>query len=237
MFNLKKLFICLLAIIVSQTAFVQDTSKVIISSVKQNEQDLKSRICQYPQFVPGKAIFKNGTVTETKLNYSYFTNNILFINPKGDTLELSQADNFNAIIIGTDTFRYYKKKFFQQLTHYSTCNLFIGRSLKYNGSEKKGAYGSYSATTAVTTYNSFTANLGSGYMKLLPDENALYIFQDDYYFSGKFNQFYPATKKGVYELFSKNQKQLKDFLRENKIDFDKKEDLEKLIAFAQTILK
>ena len=237
MLNLKKLFICLSVIIVSQTAFAQDTSKVIINPAKQNEQDLKSRIYQYPQFVPGKAIFKNGTVTEAKFNYSYFTNNILFINLKGDTLELSQADNFSAIVIGSDTFRFYKKEFLQQLTHYSNCNLFLRRSLKYNGSEKKGAYGGYSTTTAVTSYSSLNVNVGSGYMKLLPDENALYIFQDDYYFSGKFNQFYPATKKGMYELFSKNEKQIKNFIEENKIDFDKKEDLEKLTAFAQTVLK
>jgi hypothetical protein len=38
-------------------------------------------------------------------------------------------------------------------------------------------------------------------------------------------------------LFSKNQKQAKEFLETNKINFDKKEDLEKLLEYARSILK
>jgi hypothetical protein len=55
--------------------------------------------------------------------------------------------------------------------------------------------------------------------------------------SGRYGKFYPASKKGVYELFSKNQKQVREFLETNKIDFNKKEDLEKLLNYARTVLK
>jgi hypothetical protein len=237
MFYPKKIFICLSAIIVSQKAFVQDTSRVTINPVKQNEQDLKRRILQYPQFVPGRAIFKNGTVTEAKLNYSYFTNNILFISPKGDTLELSQGDNFSNIVIGVDTFRYYQQQFVQQLSHHPVYNLFLKRSLDYNGTEKKGAYGSYSGTSAIRSYNQLTVNEGSIVAKLSPDENIVYVFNDDYFFSGRFGRFYPATKKGVYELFDKHEKELKDFVEKNKINLNKKEDLYKVLDFALTILQ
>jgi hypothetical protein len=65
----------------------------------------------------------------------------------------------------------------------------------------------------------------------------MFVFENSYYLSGRYGKFYPASKKGVYELFSKNQKQIREFLETNKIDFNKKEDLEKLLNYARTVLK
>ena len=65
----------------------------------------------------------------------------------------------------------------------------------------------------------------------------MYVFREAYFLSGRFGQFYPATKKGFYELFPKNQKQIKEFLEKNEINFSKKDDLEKLLEYARTFLK
>jgi hypothetical protein len=230
----KKLFFFWLASV--QIAQAQENNAVVINPVKQNEQDLINKMYQYPQFVPGKAFYKNKTVAESKFNYSYLTNKILFINPKGDTLELSRGEEFSCIVISADTFRYYNKEFIQQLSHYSAYNLFLKRSLKYNGTEKKGAYNSYSGTAASSSYQNLNTGYGAGYVKLTPDENIMYVFSDYYYISGKFGRFYFADKKDIHELFSKKQNQLKDFLEKNKINFNKKEDLEKLLDFARTVL-
>jgi hypothetical protein len=234
---MKKVMSCWLATILFNVAFTQDSSKVIINAIKQNEQELSNRMYQYSQFVPGKAFFETGSLTESKFNYSYLTNKILFINAKGDTLELAHGENFKAIVIGVDTFCYYQQQFLQQLTHYPVYNLFLKRSLRYNGIQKKGAYGSYSETSSVTSYNSLDVNKESIFTKLTPDENLVYLFTDDYFFSGRYNQFYPATKKGVHELFSKNEKQFKGFFEENKINLNKLEDLHKILDFALTILQ
>lgn len=234
---MKKVFVCLYAIFVLQIAFAQDTNKVIVNPVNQNEQNLKDKMYKYPQFLVGQAIFRNGTVTEAKLNYSYMSNTILFIDPKGDTLELSQAENFSAIVIAADTFRYYKKDFIQQLTNYASCNLYLRRYLKFNGTEKKGAYGTYSRTTSSTSYTNVTPTEGGGYLTLTPDELRSYIFYDDYFFTKENGEVYPATKKGINDLFSKNQKALKAFLEQNPINFNKREDLDKVLAFALSVFK
>jgi hypothetical protein len=233
---MKKLLVCFFVIVVSQIAIAQDANTVVVNPLKQNEQEVRSKIYQYPEFVVGQAIYKNETVTQARLNYNYFTNNILFINPKGDTLELSEGENFSAIAIGADTFRYYKKQFLLQLTHNTVYNLLLKRSLKFNGTEKKGAYDTYSSTAASTSYNNIQVQ-GVGIVKLTPDENSLYTFTDEYFFAGRFGQFYPATKKGIHDLFSKNEKQLKEFLDENKINLTKKEDLDKVLEFALKTLK
>lgn len=234
---MKKFLICVSAIFSSLITFSQDSTRVVVNPANQNEKEFQSRIFQYRQFVPGRAIYNNGTETESNLNYSYLTNNIHFISPKGDTLELSQGENFSAIVISSDTFRYYKKQFLQQITHNPTFNLLLKRSLTYSGSEKKGAYGTYSSTSASTSISTIHTNEGMGYTKLSTDENAVFVFQDDYFFAGKFGQVYPANKKGLHDFFGKNEKQLKDFMESNQINLSKKEDLQKVLDFALTVLK
>lgn len=234
---MKRFLICVLVIFNSLITFGQDSTRVIINAANQNEQELKNKMFQYRQFVPGSAIYNNGTVTESKLNYSYLTNNIHFISPKGDTLELSQGENFSAIVISSDTFRYYKKQFLQQLTHNPTINLLLKRSLVYSGSEKKGAYGTYSSTASSSSITTMRSNDGVGYTKLSPDENAVFVFQDDYFFIGKFGQVYPANKKGLHDFFGKNERQLKEFMESNQINLSKKEDLQKVLEFALATLK
>lgn len=233
---MKKIINCWLAIIVSNTAFTQDSSMVIINAAKQNQQELTNKMYKYSRFLPGKAFFKTGPFTESTFNYSYLTNMVLFINPKGDTLELAHGENFSEIVIGVDTFYFYQQQFLQKLTHNPLYNLFLKRSLRYNGVQKKGAYDSYSETSSSTSYNSLNLNEESVLTKLTPDENIVFLFNNDYFFSGKYNQFFPATKKGVRDFFSKKEKQYKDFFDKNKINLNTEEDLYKLLDLALSIL-
>lgn len=236
--SMRKLLICCFCLFLLHNGNTQDNDKtVVINPAKQNESELIRKMYRYPQFLEGKAHHKNGGVTDSRFNYNYLTNLILFISPKGDTLELAHGEDFDKITIGVDTFCFSNKEFIQQLTHSFAYNLYVKTFLRYNGREKKGAYGAYSSTSASSSVSEMYVSSGPGYGKLTTDENIVYSFDRTYYLSGKFGKFYPASKKGVYELFSKNQKQAKEFLETNKIDFNKKEDLEKLLDYARTILK
>jgi len=234
---MKKLLICWITIFIFYEGWTQDKNTVVINPAKQNESELFIRMYRYSEFVEGKAFYKTGGITESRFNYNYITNRMLFINPKGDTLELANGEDFDKITIMTDTFCYYNKQFIQQLTHYPSYNLFLKTSLRYNGREKKGAYGGYSGTSATTSITDMYVSVGAGVAKLTSDENIMYTFNHFYYLAGKYGSFYPANKKGFYELLSKNQKEAKEFLQVNKIDFGKREDLEKLLTYAHTLLK
>jgi hypothetical protein len=192
---------------------------------------------RYPQFAEGTAYFKNGNVNEAKFNYNYLNNRILFISPRGDTLELAHGEEFDRIVIQSDTFRYYEKEFIQQVTHDSLYNLYVKNSLRYNGRERKAAYGGYSGTAASSSLSHIYPGVGAGVISLSADENIKYGFRVYYYLSGKFGRFYPATKKGFYDLFPKYQREIKSFVEEKEIDFGKKEDVEKLLQFVKGLLR
>lgn len=223
-------------ILLFHVGLTQQSNTIIINPTKQNEEELIKRIYQYSGFTKGQAYYRDGNIAYSMLNYNYLTTQIEFIDPKGDTLELIDGNNFVKIVIEADTFCYYNKSFIQQVSHYPTYNLFLKRLLQNNGSEKKGAYDIYSSTTSIGSVNTIVDNRMST-VNLATDENIRYIFKENYYLAGRFGQYYPATKKGALELFGKNEKKLKEFLEKNEINFSKKEDLEKLLEYARTTLK
>lgn len=231
---MKKLYL-LIFVFIGIGARAQEENKIVINEVKGNQEELLSKILRYPQFVTGQAVYLNGDVTEARFNYNYINNQLLFINPKGDTLTLTHGGDFNRIVIQSDTFCYNNKEFIQKVSHFPSYNLFEKRSLQINGSEKKGAYGTYSGTSAITSIN--LVELGNQTIKIASDQNIIYTFKTYYFLSGKFNRFYPASKKGFYDLFAKNGKQLKEFLEKNEIDYSKKEDLEKILEHMRSVVQ
>jgi hypothetical protein len=232
---MRKFFACLSAFFIAVCGWAQENKTIIINPAKGNENELLNNMYQYPQFVTGKAFYKDGGVVEAMFNYNYLTNEIMFIDPKKDTLALALGENFSRITIQNDTFYYHHKEFIQQITHDPSYNLMLKRSIKYSDVEKKGAYGMYSGTTANTSITQI--NTGSSMQNLSADQNIKYSFADSYLVSGRYNQFYPATKKGFYEMLPKNQKEIKSFLEKNEINFSKKEDLEKMLEFVRTLAK
>ncbi len=230
---MKALLVLLVSFAIAMSASSQKNEPIVINQANHNEEELTKNMYRYPQFVAGNAFFKNGAITESKFNYNYLTNRILFINPRGDTLELANGEDFNKVVIQSDTFYYYNKEFIQQVTHDPKYNLFEKIALRYFGKERKGAYGTYSSTTTVSSMGLWTSN--GMPVQLSADENILYNFREHYYVSGRFNQFYPANKKGFYELFPKYQKDIRRFLDKNKINFDKRGDVEKLLEFVRTL--
>jgi hypothetical protein len=231
-----KKFLIVVCAVIWQPVLSQKNEAIVVNPVKQNQDEVLKRMYQYPQFLPGKAIYLNGDVTPSKLNYNYILNQVIFISPAGDTLQLLNGANFSKIVIDVDTFYYYNKVFLQQVTHDSLYNVLKKRSLVNMGSEKKGAYGTYSGNSAITTVSSM--NQGElANIQLPSDENFTFAFKETYYLSGKFGAIYAANKKGANDLFGKKQKELKQFLDNNPIDFNKTEDLQKLMAYARTVLK
>ena len=137
-------------VLFSQVASSQQKETIVVNPVKQNEKEVLDRMYQYPEFVDGRAIYENGDAVTSKLNYNYLQNQVFFINPRGDTLQLTNGADFKMIVINTDTFYFYNKQFIQQVSHYPTYNVLKKRTLQNSGTEKKGAYGTYSSSSAIT---------------------------------------------------------------------------------------
>jgi hypothetical protein len=223
-----------LFILNSLFSFSQEGKTITVNTLEQPTA-LNSTVFLYPDFTAGTIFYKDGGLSEGKLNYNRLTGQVLFLSPPKDTLALAHPETMTRIVIGTDTFSFFKNEFLQKLTHYSGPDLYVKKSLKFIGKEKKGAYGTYSPVSAVNSNSTYTTEDDNLTVYISVDENMIYQEKYNYYFSDGFNNFFPATKSKFYNLFSQYEKQLKTFIDENKLNFNRRADLLRLIEHAVTL--
>ncbi len=203
-----------------------------INSIREDSSDLMSSSYHYPKFMQGVVSFKNQPLASADLNYNYLSGQIIFVTKKGGTLELAKPETLEYIAIGTDTFYYVDKGYVEMVTHYPTINLSKKEIIKFNGKEKKGAYGTYSTTTAASSIN--TVSDENVNQKISIDENTLYATTILYYLADRLNNFLPATRKNFYKVFSKDENKLSEYLKNNSVHYNKKEDLLKILEYMQS---
>ena len=217
------------------TASAEESKTVTVNSMYDGDSELVNHIYKYPYFYSGKVTTKDNAMFSRPLNYNRMTNEILFINTKGDILAMINPEGFENIVIGKDTFYYSANGFVQKITHFSTVNLLIKELLEFEGTEKKGAYGFYSkANSDVKTTNVYSDN-GVKLNDLEIDQNRVYHLKNEYFLSGNNGEILPANKKTFSILFPKYSKELKNYLESNKINFKKGADLDKLFQYLTSL--
>ena len=218
-------------IIIINAADSQTRKTYRINSIKEDSGALMSSAYRYPQFEKGVVSFKNQPLASAELNYNYLSGQILFATPNGEELELAKPETLDYIAIGKDTFYYTDKGYTEKLTHYAGINLFKKEIIKFNGREKKGAYGTYSTTTAASSINTFSDDKTT--QRIPVDENTLYATNTQFYLMQDANNFVPANKKNFYKAFSKDEPKLSDYLKSNPVHYNKEEDVLRLLKYLQ----
>ncbi|HEY0355506.1 MAG TPA: hypothetical protein VGC29_04830 [Flavisolibacter sp.] len=228
------LFLLILAGLMAgaQDSTNQTGKKIVVNSLKDDvRQSLAQDMFKYPDFVAARLVYKDYEVTEARLNYNRYFQQFYFINDKQDTMALARPELFNMFILNKDTFYYHDQSFSYLLTHYPDINLVKSEFISLVGKEKKGLYGTYSAVSSVDNEKTFTNDESQSLRWLKIDENAIYKMKEKIMLKDKYNHFYAASKKNFYNLFSKKEKELKQYFEDHKVNFNKEEDLLKLMEF------
>lgn len=212
----------------------ENISTMTINTLNNESGKLISRSFKYEAFEPGKVIFKDASTAEGKLNYSLLSGKMLFLHPKGDSLELAHPETFKHVIVGIDTFYFYENKYLELITHYPVNNLAINQTITMIGKEKKGAYGTYSGVSASNSNTTYT-NDDQITIYLNIDENAVYKFNNAYFITDKYNNFIPADKKGFYKVFFVHEQEVRNFLKDHPVNFNNLEDLKDLLNYAKSL--
>ena len=191
-----------------------------------------SEIFFYPQFVNGKVFLRDGRVSETKLNYNRLVDEIHFIDKKGDTLALNGETNIKFIAVGNDTF-YYDQGYLRVLSPGNSVKLATREVWIISETRQLGAYGSTNNSVSVIAFKSM--HEGGRLYDLVVNEDVILKKQTKYYFGNHFNQFVQATKTNLLTLFPKEEQRIAKYLKENRINFNDKSDLEKTVQFVEQI--
>jgi len=188
-------------------------------------------IYHYPQFTNGKVFLRDGSKAVGKMNYNRLYGQMLFINPKGDTLALADEKNIKFMVIDRDTF-YYGEGYIRLLANNGITKLTEKQVWVLADIRKIGTHNRPTTTVAVTSLSSITNGKDAAKSKdLIMNEDVVLKKETQYYFGDKYNLFVPASKKGLLQLFPKEQQGIDSYLKENKVNFNKKDDIEKLYKF------
>jgi hypothetical protein len=186
---------------------------------------------QYKEFTAGRIQLNNGIVSNKMLNYDYLNGEMEYIKGK-DTLAIANAKDIRLIVVATDTFCYYKGGFLQLITA-GAPKVALKQYIKLKEVQKKDSYGTSSAGSATNSYG--TLPVAGNFYKLVANEDMVFQRTLEYYISDPEGEFDPYNKKNVLHLYPQHEKAIKDYLKSNKINFDKKDDLLRLSGFLSNL--
>ncbi len=184
---------------------------------------------RFPEFTAGKVTFKNGTISQAKLNYNYVVSEMQFLQGK-DTLSIANEKDILGIIIAGDIF--IVNKGYLELIFDDKVQVGIKQYFNLMDVRKKDPYGEIGSGAATDSYSSLHSN--GQYNKLTVNQNRIFQMVSEYYLAASSREFVPFTKKKVMQLFPKNKTDIEDYLNSNKVDFDSRIDL---VRFAEYLSK
>ena len=227
-----KLHLQLFFILISFTGLsAQDSTYITIKSGDIIQEGLSSSDMYYfPQFTKGVVFFKGGTKATAKVNYTRLFDQMLFIDGKGDTLALANEKTIKFIAVGQDTF-YYDEGYVRIIADDHFVKLAEKQIWVVADIRKPGPHNTSTSTIGVTSVRTFRQGNDAVRNPLSLDEDIVLRKETHYYFGDKYNHFVRASKKKLLDLFPKEERKIESYLSENKVNFDKKDDLEKLCKF------
>ena len=210
------------------SAYAQDSTIIIKAGTSFNESVSITDLYEYPQFVYGKVFFKLGDSSSARLNYSRFLDEMHFIDLKGDTLNIAYPGTIKFIRISNDLF-YYDNGYVKLIKDNNIIKLAAKQTLRMSGKNKIGAYNTASTTSAIDSYSSLTIDHKN--YNLTPRVDFILTKKIEYYFGDKYNHFVLANKKNILRLYPKQEGAVTAYLKENNVDFNKPEAIEKLFQY------
>lgn len=217
--------------------FAQDKDRIKVKVGRTiGSRDFTYAAYRFPAFQEAIIHYNASSPARGKLNYNQLLGEMHFIDPKGDTLALDNVYLIKFVALGNVKFYYNpeSKSFGEEIGDYNTVKLLIMHKFKPTDKESGVAYNQYSNTSATTNYSSIAT--GTGQMQMLNiNEYLILAKRASYFLFDRNNQFYPATKSSIFRTFSKHKSTVESFIKENRIDLQKEEDLKKLLGFCSQL--
>jgi hypothetical protein len=207
----------------------QNTERIVIKAGEDLSTALGSHgLYRFAGFKRGIVNFKDGTFGRALLNYNVILNDIQFISPKGDTLSLDDVNLVDSIHIDSTVF-YYEKGYVQVVCDYNESKLVMRQvnSVQYL---KKGALGLPNPTVHTFSYNQAQTTDYTG-LKLMINEDVVILKEITYYLVYKKFRQAPALLGGFVKAFPSLKDEIRQFVNENKINFNLEADLNRLLKF------
>lgn len=232
---MKRTILLITVFLGSLAVNAQEDTEVRITNA--NKDRLVEMTYLYPFFKGGRIFFVNGGSSGAHFNYSLVLGEMHFIDRRKDTLALDGLEAVKFVAVEDDTFYYdvASKEYLFQVSDHGNVKLLASQRYKFLTRMKKAAYGGYSDTQASSSWNNYEGG-GDQYLSLDSDQYIVYNKKIRFFIKSQGGSYILANKPNLLRVFSKHQHALKRFIKENKTDFTKAEDLRALLNYCMSLV-
>lgn len=182
---------------------------------------------RFPDFKKGTVAFLDATKIEASLNYNLFTQTVQFISPGGDTLSLADENLIKEIKIDSCLYLF-NKGYYEWAGRFQKARFLLRKTIAMASAKKIGAYGQ-TVEGGANSYTSFSN--GASDVHLVVNEKVTLVKEESLFFSDENGAVTTASKRNFLGLLKTNKEAVEEYAEKNKINFAKKEDVLKLIAY------
>ena len=181
-----------------------------------SKNEWRDVIYRFHDFQEGRIMLQGGfSPTNTlMLNFNIYEERVEIISEQGDTTTFENSAQIKLITMGEHIFyNDFPSGYVEQLNQTPVA---LGAKHQLKVMMESGAGEQFAATD----YHNLTSRF-----------DRLYIKKDSYFFIGVNEKLYPASLPSILKLFQDSKNQIKDYTKENKINFKVKDDLIRLLDF------
>lgn len=229
--KMNKTLLAMLSLLVFSTSFLfaQEQEKKEGSKLAKSMEDFirqfpMEEIYLLPEFTQSILFYKDGTQSQSMINICSADQSLRFIDPKGDTLVLMRQEEVRRILADQQVFIQANRHFFKELMVYGQKTLAMWQRFDIELAKKHEAIPASSTAKVYQPHEIFR------YMGF-PTEQEVYYESRIVYVLIEDGQFTPASPSSFRKMFPDKKKEIKSFIKENDIQFNKKDDVISLFYF------
>jgi hypothetical protein len=184
----------------------------------------------FRDFSMSEVKMKNGTVQTTLLNYNIVSGRMVFVK-EDKYLDLTNYQVVDTVYINDRLFVPVGKVYYEVLIS-GPVSLFVQHIGKLQG--KPSAYGR--TTDASSNYYLSSISSAEGMINLPLPPEALVEERTDYWISKNDEWFSFDNEKQFLKIFPEESVQLKAFIKENRLNMTRSEDLKKVVSYCNRLI-
>jgi hypothetical protein len=187
----------------------------------------------FPSFTRGVIIFKSGKTNSALLNYNTVDEEMVF-NQSGVYMVLEKPEEIDTIFMQNRKFVHIEKAFYEIVIN-GPVSIYIQHKSRYAPVGSNTAYGLTSQTNGPTGV--LTAQSGNQIRSIELPPNVTVSPATVYWVkrNNKMNRF--TTERQFLKIFPENENEIKEFIKNSKLDLKSREDLIKLGNFCNSLVR
>ncbi len=186
---------------------------------------------RFSGFTAGEVVFRNGHTATARLNYNISLDEMQFINPQGDTLAIADPGNIHFVNLNGSRF-YYNDGYLQAVDTVSG-TILASRQVLMAEHRRAETYNTMlTADEKIVRDSLFTGN-GQKYNQ--ESDGQSLTSKEHFFFGDGKGGFVKAGKEYILQRYDKNRAAIKEFLRTNHINFNKRQDILLLLQFCSQL--